>query len=38
MEEFMRVYDNPEVPNMDDYTPDEYDPHIGMHTAGLRGE
>ena len=26
----MRVYDNPELPDRDDYTPDAYDPHLGM--------
>ena len=38
MEEFMRVYDNPEVPDMDDYTPDAYDPHIGTKILLDRGE
>ena len=30
IKKFIKIYDNPEVPDMDDYTPDAYDPHIGM--------
>ena len=37
MEEFLRVYSNPEVPDIDDYTPDVYDPHVGMQILLDRG-
>ena len=37
MEEFMRVYSNPEVSEQDAYTPDSYDPHIGMRILLDRG-
>ena len=37
MEEFLRVYSNPEVPDIDDYTSDVYDPHVGMQILLDRG-
>ena len=37
MEEFLRVYSNPEVPDIDNYTPDVYDPHVGMQILMDRG-
>ena len=32
MEEFPRVYDNSDLPGMNDYSPDTYNPHIVMQT------
>ena len=33
----MRIYDNPEVPESNDFTPDAYDPHLGMQLLLDRG-
>ena len=37
MEEFQTVYNNPEVPEQDSFTPDSFDPHIGMQVLLDRG-
>ena len=32
------MYDNPEVSEIDDYTPDAYNPHLGMQLLLDRGD